>query len=259
MGVFVIGLIDVFTVPGDRNYSAKRELIKTASLGKPQEVEVELTNFGSAQRLLMVSDDLPSSFEAEGNEFESRLLGRSKARFKYRYHCSQRGKFQFDCLHLSVTSLLGLWRGYYKIPAESTVDVYPDMKQILQYDLLARTNRLSLVGVRRTRKIGQDNEFERLRDYTQDDNFKHIDWRTTARRNKLTVRDFQANQSQRIIFLIDCGRMMTNRSGEISMLDHALNAALMLSYVALKQGDSCLLYTSPSPRDLSTSRMPSSA
>jgi uncharacterized protein (DUF58 family) len=106
-----------------------------------------------------------------------------------------------------------------------------------EYALLARTNRLSLVGMRRARRIGQDNEFERLRDYTLDDNYKHIDWRSTARRGKLTVKDFQVNQSQRVIFLIDCGRMMTNTAGGISLLDHALNAALMLSYVALRKGD----------------------
>ena len=51
------------------------------------------------------------------------------------------------------------------------------MKQLAEYAVLARTNRLSLMGVRRTRRIGQDNEFERLRDYTLDDNYKHIDWR----------------------------------------------------------------------------------
>ena len=106
-----------------------------------------------------------------------------------------------------------------------------------EYAVLARTNRLSLMGVRRTRRIGQDNEFERLRDYTQDDNFKHIDWRTTARRNKLTVKDFQTNQSQRIIFMLDCGRMMTNEAAGLSLLDHSLNAMLMLSFVALRQGD----------------------
>jgi uncharacterized protein (DUF58 family) len=103
---------------------------------------------------------------------------------------------------------------------------------------LARSDRLNLMGMRRTRRIGQDNEFERLRDYTLDDSYKHIDWRSTARRGKLTVKDFQANQSQRVIFLIDCGRMMTNTAGGISLLDHALNSALMLSYVALGKGDS---------------------
>jgi uncharacterized protein (DUF58 family) len=118
------------------------------------------------------------------------------------------------------------------------INVYPDMKQLGEYAVLARTNRLSQIGVRRTRKIGQDHDFERLRDYTPDDNYKHIDWRATARRNKLTVKDFQASQSQRLIFLLDCGRMMTNEASGLSLLDHALNAMLMLSYVALRQGDS---------------------
>ena len=112
------------------------------------------------------------------------------------------------------------------------------MQQLSEYAMLARTNRLSLMGVRRTRKVGQDNDFERLRDYTLDDNYKHIDWRATARRRKLTVKDFQTSQSQRIIFLLDCGRMMTNEAAGLSLLDHSLNAMLMLSYVALRQGDS---------------------
>jgi uncharacterized protein (DUF58 family) len=112
------------------------------------------------------------------------------------------------------------------------------MKQLTEYALLARTNRLSLMGVRRTRKIGQDHEFERLRDYSRDDNYKHIDWRATARRNKLTVKDFQTSQSQRLVFLVDCGRMMTNEASGLSLLDHSLNAMLMLSFVALRQNDS---------------------
>jgi uncharacterized protein (DUF58 family) len=112
------------------------------------------------------------------------------------------------------------------------------MKQLAEYAILARTNRLSLMGVRRTRKIGLENDFERLRDYTPDDNYKFIDWRASGRRNKLTVKDFQTSQSQRIIFLLDCGRLMTNEATGLSLLDHSLNAALMLSYVALRQGDS---------------------
>ena len=112
------------------------------------------------------------------------------------------------------------------------------MEQLSEYAVLARTNRLSLMGVRHSRKIGQDHDFERLRDYTPDDNYKHIDWRATARRNKLTVKEYQTSQSQRIVFLLDCGRMMTNESAGLSLLDHALNAMLMLSYVALRQGDS---------------------
>src|SRR5262245_38449857 len=101
-------------------------------------------------------------------------------------------------------------------------------EQLSEYALLARTNRLSLMGVRRARKVGQDHEFERLRDYTRDDNHKHIEWRASARRRKLTVREYQTSQSQRVMFLLDCGRMMTNESAGLSLLDHALNGLLML-------------------------------
>ena len=124
------------------------------------------------------------------------------------------------------------------LQVNSELNVYPDISQLAEYAVLARTNRLSLMGVRRTRHIDQDNEFERLRDYALDDNYKHIDWRSTARRQKLTVKQFQANQSQRVIFLVDCGRMMTNKAADLSLLDHALNAMLMLGFVALRQGDS---------------------
>ena len=151
---------------------------------------------------------------------------------------SRRGAFAIEPVHLRARSRLGFWQRLLDYPAATTVNVYPDMQQLSQYALLARTNRLSLLGVRRTRRIGQDHDFERLRDYTIDDNYKHIDWRATARRRKLTVKDFQVSQSQRIIFLIDCGRMMTNQAAGLSLLDHALNAMLMLSYVALRQGDS---------------------
>ena len=232
-------------------------MLRIASLGKPHDIEIELINKSASRVKVSVKDDLPDCFEAKPAKFDTVIEPLSRAIFDYRINSDTRGKYSMDCVYTQVESFLGLWKGLYKLPVESMVYVYPDMRQIAEYDLLARTNRLSLVGVRRTRKIGQDNEFERLRDYTTDDNYKNIDWRSTARRRKLTVKDFQTSQSQRIIFMLDCGRLMTGMSGRFDMLDHALNAILMLSYVALKQG--CLLYTSPSPRDLSTSRMPSSA
>ena len=100
-------------------------------------------------------------------------------------------------------------------------------------------------GVRRSRRVGQDAEFERLRDYTTDDQYKFIDWRATARRNKLTVRDFQTSRNQRVILALDAGRMMMNCSKGLSLFDGALNATLALAYIALRQGDEvgCLVFS----------------
>ena len=239
--ILLAALVDMLLVVfwlNPRKFSCTRKLLRVASQGKKQEVEIELINRSRLSCSLEVKDDLPQSYIAEPDKFVTRIDGLSRTSFSYDFVCNQRGQSQLECVHLLVNSPIGFWKAFYQVPFESTVNVYPDMKQIAEYDLLARTNRLSLLGMRRSRKIGQDNEFERLRDYSQDDNYKHMDWHATARRRKLTVRDFQANQSQRIIFMVDCGRMMTGTDGDISLLDHSLNAMLMLSYVALRQGDS---------------------
>jgi uncharacterized protein (DUF58 family) len=233
-----VALVDLMRIVPPFVFSGKRTVQKIASQGKRQKVEIEIVNHSKTSCVVAVRDDLPESFVAEPNRFDTHLTGRSRLQFFYELTGLRRGRVLLECIHLMVGSPLKLWQGFYRLPIESIVDVYPDMKQIAEYDLLARTNRLNLMGLRRTRKIGQDNEFERLRDYAQDDNYKHIDWRASARRNKLTVRDFQSNQSQRILFLVDCGRMMTGTAGGISLLDHSLNAMLMLSYIALRQGDS---------------------
>jgi uncharacterized protein (DUF58 family) len=234
----VVAILDLLTLPGRKAFAIEREASRVASLKKQHRVTLTITNSSRFQRNVRLRDDVPQEFEAVPPELALNLGPRSRSVVHYDMKPGRRGAFALENVYLQVRSRLGFWRRFITYPQHTAIHVYPDMQQLSQYAILARTNRLSLVGVRRTRKIGTDNEFERLRDYTLDDNYKHIDWRTTARRNKLTVKDYQTSQSQRIIFLLDCGRMMTNLSGGISLLDHSLNAMLMLSYVALKQGDS---------------------
>ncbi len=236
--VVAVAGIDLLSLPRANKLAAERQTLRIASLKKSHPVQLTITNRSRRSVPVWVRDGVPAPLVAEPNELLVRLAPRSRATLRYVLHAGRRGAFTLSAIHLRVRSTFGLWQRYFDCPAHNQIDVYPDMKQLSEYGVLARTNRLSLVGVRRTRRIGQDNEFERLRDFTRDDNYKHIAWRSTARRGKLTVKDFQANQSQRIIFLIDCGRMMANEAAGLSLLDHALNAMLMLSYVALRQGDS---------------------
>lgn len=234
----LIALADLFTLPQRSTFAVDRETGRVASLRQSHPVQLVVANQSARSHFVWVRDGAPEELRAEPAEFRFRLSARSRATAAYQTRSVRRGAFQLSRVHLRVRSRLGLWQRLLDYDVSSTIHVYPDMKQLSEYALLARTNRLNLMGVRRTRRIGQDNEFERLRDYTPDDNYKHIDWRSTARRRKLTVKDFQTNQSQRLIFLLDCGRMMTNLAGDLSLLDHSLNAMLMLSYVALSHGDS---------------------
>ncbi|WP_068258367.1 DUF58 domain-containing protein [Rubripirellula obstinata] len=215
-----------------------RSLPRTISLGVPVESELTVENRTGMTLIGEVRDDLPEDFSATPNEHSLRLPPLARMTSKRKLTANRRGAFELQHVYLKFASLCRLWVRHQRIDLSHSLKVYPDMKQLADYALLARTNRLSLIGVRKTRRIGQDSDFERLRDYSRDDNYRHIDWRSTARRSKLTVRQFQSDQSQRVIFLLDCGRMMTNSRDGYSLLDHALNSMLMMAYVALHQGDS---------------------
>jgi uncharacterized protein (DUF58 family) len=236
--IVLVMLADLFTLPRREMLAVEREMQRVASLKTPHPVTLTVSNRAKRAIDVWVRDDVPDECETDREQFLVKLAPLSRSSLTYHISALRRGAFRLQLVYVRVASRLGLWKRDFRYAAESDLHVYPDMRQMREYSLLARTDRLNLVGLRRTRRIGQDNEFERLRDYTLDDNYKHIDWRSTARRGKLTVKDFQANQSQRVLFLVDCGRMMTNTVGGISLLDHAFNAALLLSYVALNKGDS---------------------
>ena len=228
-------LLYVYTNHG---IEATREIPRTVSLGVPVDSSITLENHCGMKLVGEVRDDLPAHFSTDPTEHALGLPPRAQVTTRRKLTPGRRGSFELEHVYLKFRSHCRLWVRHVRLDVRDTLKVYPDMKQLSDYAMLARTNRLSLIGVRKTRQIGQDSEFERLRDYSRDDNYRHIDWRSTARRRKLTVRQFQSDQSQRIVFLLDCGRMMTNTHDGFSLLDHALNSMLMMAYVALSQGDS---------------------
>lgn len=228
---------DLATLPGRGAIRAGREIEPILTRGAPQRVALTLENRSRQGCRLDVVDDRPDSLEVAEPPQPVWLPGGGRRRIVYSLVPIERGEVRLERVFIRGWSRLGLWRVFRRLPAGDVLHVYPALREIGRYALFARTNRMSLLGVRRSRRIGTDNEFERLRDYASDDQFKAIDWRATARRLRLTVRDHQANQSQRIMFAIDCGRMMVNRSGGESLLDAALDAALTMAHVALAQRD----------------------
>lgn len=240
-GAFValLALIDLFSLPQPDRIQVSRQMQRVASLGNQHPIELAIDNQSDRTIDLFVREDSTEGDLPVTPEFHRlQLLPRKRSKIHFQFTPHRRGDFQLENVYTKLVSKAGFWCRIHDYPCSASLHVYPDIKQISEYALLARTNRLTQIGVRRTRKVGQDSDFERLRDYQQDDNYRHIDWRSTARRQKLTVRQFQTDQSQRLIFLLDCGRMMTNECERLSLLDYALNSMLMLSYVALSQGDS---------------------
>lgn len=157
--------------------------------------------------------------------------------FHYTVNPPRRGDYRFGHLYLRWQTRLGLWRRQAVFPADGPVRVYPNLTNVRRYELMARRNQTWEAGLRHTRRLGSGTEFERLRDYLPDDEYRRIHWKATARRHAPIVMEYETERSQNILALLDIGRMMRSPVGEIAKMDYAINAVLLLAYVALQKGD----------------------
>ncbi|MDQ2785898.1 MAG: DUF58 domain-containing protein, partial [Chloroflexota bacterium] len=114
---------------------------------------------------------------------------------------------------------------------------YPNIRAIRTHDLAARRFLRMTTGLRRTRRPGEGTEFERLRDYMPDDEYRRIDWKATARRGKPIARAFAAERAWNVILLLDAGRLMGAPVGDLTKFDVAINAALLVAHIGARQGD----------------------
>jgi len=232
-----VAIGDATTLPRRSGFEVRREFEPIATRGERHRIGVVVENRSRRAHEIDIRDDVGGILEPLEPPSPLLLAGRSRGRTSHLILPHLRGSFSLAWIDLRGKSRLGLWSVTHRLPVADRIEVYPALRQISRYALYARQNRMSLLGVRRTRRAGTENEFERLRDYADGDAFKAIDWRATSRRLKLTVRDFQMNQSQRVVFALDCGRMMVNHHDGLSMFDAALDAALTLAYVALQHRD----------------------
>jgi len=117
------------------------------------------------------------------------------------------------------------------------VRVDPNLAAIDVYEALARRGQLAELGLRTLRMRTEGSEFERVRDAFPDDPLRFINWRATARTGHLMATELMPERAQPLVVCFDHGRLMGIGAGELTKLDHAINAALLLVHVALRSGD----------------------
>lgn len=226
--------------PAPRDWSAKRIHDDRLSLAteNPIEIDVRLARAVAPTRLWL-RDEPPPSFgmEASDRVLTGTMTPATTRRFRYMVRPPRRGDYHFGDLWLRWQSPLGTLRRQTRIPAAEPVKVYPNLVDVRKYDLMLRRNRLHDVGLRSVRRHGAGGEFARLREYSPDDEYRRINWKATARRGKPIAVELQTERSQNIMILMDVGRMMRSPVGEVAKLDYAINAVLLLTYVAGKKGD----------------------
>ncbi len=214
----------------------RRHVPTVLSVARSNPVSVEVENRGRIAVHLEVNDDGAELIDVTGMPAAFRLARGDRATWKYHLVPAKRGAHRLGSVWVRVRSPGGLWKRQIRAPLDQDVAVYPDLQAVRLYEMLARDDREERF-THVLRRRGGESEFERLREYTRDDDARRIDWKATARRGQVIAREYQLERNQNIMFLLDLGRQMTAESEGLSYVDHALNALLMLSHVSVRAGD----------------------
>jgi uncharacterized protein (DUF58 family) len=227
--------------PGPDDVAIHREISEVLSVGASNPATLTVRNRTGLTLAVTLHDDPGPLCEVDRLP-QSVTVGPGKEEtIHYSVKPSRRGASEMPAVHLRFPTRLGLWTRHQIRPLPTPIRIYPDIRAVYRYELMARQNRLSEIGVRMVRMPGQGREFERLREFRYGDEIRQIDWKATARQRQLISREFNVERNQNIVIMVDCGRFMRNETDGISYLDRALNSAIMLSYIALGQGDNVSL------------------
>ena len=229
-----------------------RQMPGSLALGRWREVRLEVEHDCPQPLTIRIFDHVPDGLSFENLPLSLELQPGQHSQAGYRLRPLKRGHFTFEHCEINLPSPLGLWSGKRLPKVSDHTRVYPDFARLYGGQLLAVDNWLSQLGVRQRQRRGLGLEFHQLREFREGDSLRQIDWKATARQRTPIAREYQDERDQQIIFMLDCGRRMRSHDGELAHFDHALNACLLLSYVALRQGDAVGLCTfaSDQPRYL---------
>lgn len=240
--IFVVS-IDVYLLFKHQNpIKIKRIYPEKLSNGDENELTIQLTSQLKNKIKLRLIEELPIQFQYRDFLKTLNLIDSEIQTIHYQLTPKQRGEYHFGFCHVFI-SILGFVERKYSLEENLMIPCYPSFIQLKKYMLLATTNRLHELGVKKIRKIGTTLEFERIREYTLGDEYRLINWKATAKSQKLKVNQYQDEKSQPIISIIDTGRAMRMPFENLTLLDYAINSSLVLSYVAISKQDKSGLIT----------------
>lgn len=214
----------------------EREVAPILSVGVPNVVKINVENLSTLPMKLQIRDEPPIDSLATEHQFNISIPPGKLRELSYTVTPRHRGSDYFRGTFVRWMAPLGLAWVEKRLQNEQKAPIYPNVRALAEYDMLKQKGHLSLMGVRRSRLKGLGTEFESLREYNDDD-YRTIDWKTTARLGKLVVKNFEVERNQGVIVCLDVGRHMLSEVDGRRKLDYALDSALMLMHAAEKMGD----------------------
>ena len=243
VGLVLVLARDIALLPASPGYRVQRQVPEPFSLGELEEVNLVIENPAAAGLAARVADHAPTELNPQPRELAGRFDASGRLAVSYFTSSPRRGAFRFGPVDLQVSRTGGWWRRQVRLAQPHEVAVFPNVVAIKRVQLTLRRGLRAMAGLRRARPPGASTAFAGLRDYVRGDDVRRVSWTATARRDRPVVVEVEAERGQQVMIALDCGRLMTAPAGELDKLDHAVNAALMLAWVAHAYGDRVGLMT----------------
>ena len=245
-GILVLAasaFIEIGLLFATKGITAERILPEKFSNGATNPVQILFENRYNFPVKLRIYEDYPVQFQIRDGGFDLNLSRNESKQLTYSLKPVKRGEYVFGYVNTLVTGKLGLVYRRFRTCKDQKVAVYPSFIQMRRFELMAVSNRLTEIGIKKIRKIGTSSEFEHIRPYVQGDDPRKVNWQATARRGDIMVNNYQDERSQQVYCLIDKGRVMKAPFEGMSLLDYAINASLVLLNTAMLKGDKAGLIT----------------
>lgn len=234
----------------------ERDVPDRLSNGDKNSIYIHLQNHYSFGVIINLIDELPEQFQLRDKSFDITIPAAESKTIKYEIRPTERGNYSFGNINIFVSSVLRLIRRRYVVHAEKEIAVYPSFIQVKKYAFLAISDNLQSSGTKQVRRVGHNYEFDQIKEFVLGDDYRAINWNATAKMNAVMVNQYQDEKSQNVVALINKGRVMKMPFEEMTLLDHAINSALVMLNVAFKKDDYAGLLTFN--KDIKTVLAPSS-
>lgn len=221
----------------------KRVYQERFNLGESNHIRLEVRNTGIQPLHFILYEGFPVEMQERSKSFGALVAGGSTKNFDYHFEPKNRGVFNFDDITVRIRSVFFLVSRRLEIEAHGEFHVYPSVLQMKKYELLVFHQQKVSSGIKKIRRLGNNSEFEQIKNYVQGDDVRTVNWKATSRRNELMVNQYQEEKSQSMYCIIDKSRNMQMDFDGLSFLDYSINSSLVLSNIAIKKGDKAGLIT----------------
>ncbi|MDP4179672.1 MAG: DUF58 domain-containing protein [Bacillota bacterium] len=235
--LIVFLIVDINITPGVDTLEVERECDQKLSMGSENIIKIKIRNKGDRVLDIEARDEVPSFMTIMDGSVRIKSVPHYENAGTYTVIPQKRGEYTFGNIYLRYRGTLKLCMKYGKFDTIGKYKVYPNLKDLKRYSFASLKKSLLLHGNKKMKAYGIGTEFESLREYTEGDDYRKVNWMATARSSKLIVNTYEPERNQQVYILLDSSRVMNSEIDYIKKLDYAINSAFLLAEIAGKKGD----------------------